>query len=216
MPPNFSLGKVYVIRNTGNTKLYVGSTVRTLAQRMAQHRKIALQNDERPLYSSMREMGVNKFYIELIEDFPCERKEQLNAKEGQHIRALNSQVPNGFNSYVAGRTRKEYRADNKESLTEVNRDYHAANKESLAVYQKEYRDANKEAILARDREYHRANKEAIAVRARVYRAANKEALKVKKHTYYSAHSAEINAKRRELAAAKKAARIQADPENDAN
>ena len=205
MAPDFGLGKVYVIRNTENANLYVGSTVRTLAQRMAQHRKIALQNDERPLYLSMRELGVNKFYIELLKDFPCERKEQLNAEEGQHIRALNSQVPNGFNTYVAGRTRKEYRADNKAALAVVHRDYHAANKESLAVYKKEYRNANKEDILARDREYHRANKEAIAARAGVYRDANKEALKAKRHAYYLAHAAEINAKRRELTAAKNAA-----------
>ena len=39
MAPDFGLGKVYVVLNTVNAMKYIGSTVRTLAQRMAQHRR---------------------------------------------------------------------------------------------------------------------------------------------------------------------------------
>ena len=98
MAPDFGLGKVYVIRNTENAKCYVGSTVRTLAQRMVQHRSVALKSNlNLPLYVAMREIGISKFYVELLEDAPCERREQLLKAEGIKIRELNTLVPNGYN-----------------------------------------------------------------------------------------------------------------------
>ena len=34
----------------------------------------------------MRELGVENFYIELIENFPCDTVEELRAREGHYIR----------------------------------------------------------------------------------------------------------------------------------
>jgi len=109
MAPNYALSKVYVIRNTINEKLYVGSTTRTLAQRMTQHRCYYNKgrNTKFPLYEAMNELGVEHFYIELWKDAPCERKEQLHKCEGDAIRELKTIVPEGYNSRVAGRKYSE-------------------------------------------------------------------------------------------------------------
>ena len=99
---DYSRAKLYTIRNTVNDKLYIGSTVRTLAQRMTQHRSAAKNNYVYPLYEAMRSIGIDKFYIELLVDCPCERKEQLHAMEGSKIRGINTLVPNGYNVRIAG------------------------------------------------------------------------------------------------------------------
>ena len=180
MAPDFGLGKVYVVLNTVNAIKYVGSTVRTLAQRMAQHRMQAQGNDGRPLYGAMRELGVDKFYIELLADFPCERREQLNAEEGRRIRELGTLAPNGYNLLVAGRSKNDYYTD------------------------------NKVAILAKVSAHYEVNKEAINHRRKhTYNVANKEAIKLRGQAYYAAHAEEIKVKQRARDAAKKAAAAQA-------
>ena len=50
----------------------------------------------------MNELGVENFYIELIEQFPCENKEQLLAKEGEYIRKMAT-----LNHQTQGRTIQE-------------------------------------------------------------------------------------------------------------
>ena len=213
MAPNFSLGKVYVIRNTDNDKVYVGSTVRTLAQRMAQHRP-ACKNERKagyPLYEAMNELGVDKFYIELLEDVPCERREQLTAAEGRYIRELKTIAPDGYNSYIAGRNFQQwcednreaqsvykiaYRIANKETLNAASREYHSEHKEANNARSREYHFANKEDQNLKSRESHMANKEDRNASRREYRAAHIEAEKATKKAYYEANADDVKAKAR--------------------
>ena len=60
----------------------------------------------------MNEIGVEKFYIELLDYFPCNTREELYQREGECIRSHNSEL----NSKIQGRTNKEYREDNREEL----------------------------------------------------------------------------------------------------
>ena len=53
------------------------------------------------LYQKMRETNINDWYIELYEDFPTERKEQLNKREGVIIREIGT-----LNKNIAGRTKE--------------------------------------------------------------------------------------------------------------
>jgi hypothetical protein len=57
----------------------------------------------------------NDVRIELIEEYPCDNKIQLNKKEGEHIRNNTC-----LNRCIPGRTKKErekkYRENNKEHL----------------------------------------------------------------------------------------------------
>ena len=123
---DYSRGKIYLIRNTVNELLYVGSTCQTVSQRMTQHRSDAkkIKKQNYLIYKAMRELGADKFYIEWHSDFPCERGEQLTKREGEVMRELGT-LKNGYNKIQAGRSAAEWYKDNAESV-----------KEKVAVYKK--------------------------------------------------------------------------------
>jgi group I intron endonuclease len=113
--PDYNKGQVYVIRNTVNDFVYVGSTTQTISQRWAEHMTNVRGKNKKhsKIYRAIEELGVDNFYIEFVEAWPCENKGQLCAREGHHIRQLDS-VKNGYNDRVAGRTDKQrYQEDDK-------------------------------------------------------------------------------------------------------
>ena len=92
--PDYSKAKIYKILNDVDDDVYVGSTCQPLSVRMAGHRCYSGTSPLK-LYHKMRDIGVHHFYIELIEETPCENKEQLRAREGEYIRkygTLNIQI----------------------------------------------------------------------------------------------------------------------------
>ena len=117
MDNKYKNGKIYTIRNKNdNTLIYVGSTIGPLYKRFSQHKIDSKkpENKNRQIYIKMNETNFNDFndwYIELYEDFPCDRKEQLTRREGQVIRDIGT-----LNKIISGRTKKEYGEDKKEII----------------------------------------------------------------------------------------------------
>ena len=72
MAPNFQNGKIYCIRRQDDAGkiVYIGSTVRPLGERMAEHRDSAKLVSTK-FYDLMNQVGSNQFYIELLRNFPC-------------------------------------------------------------------------------------------------------------------------------------------------
>ena len=87
---------------------------------MANHRSSveSYKKKDSKLYNLMRELGSDCFYIELLLDFPCERKEQLTAKEAEYIRQMGT-----LNKLINGRTKKEWEHDNHEHVKAVKKQY---------------------------------------------------------------------------------------------
>ena len=133
---NYKNGKIYVIRNHCNDMVYVGHTTQPLKRRFGRH-KSDCKRRTRSLYNAMNDLGIDKFYIELVEECPCYNKEQLYAKEGYYIREFDS-YNNGYNSVIAGRSRKKHYEDNKEKLKEKRKIYYEQNKEKAKTYNKQY------------------------------------------------------------------------------
>ena len=129
------------IRNNITDDIYVGSTTQPLSKRMAYHREDAKRekHKHRTFYLKINEIGIENFYIELIEDCPCETLEQLRKREGYYIRKMGT-----LNHKIAGRTKKEYSDDNKEYFKEHDKEYYKANKHKFKQHNKEYYEANKE------------------------------------------------------------------------
>ena len=168
---NYQNGKIYKIVDISRTKIYIGSTTKQyVSQRMDEHRrkfrdwKLGKYNYTSS-FQLFEEFGVDNCIIELIELYPCESRDELNMKEGEHIK--NNVC---VNKNVAGRTVKEYREDNKEKLKEINKEYYQSHKETtkqyyqdnilkVKDYNKEYRDKNKEEINAKKKLYYHENKE---------------------------------------------------------
>ena len=99
--PDYSTGKIYNMLNTIDDNIYVGSTAETLGQRMAKHRANMKLTPHVKLYKHMHELGVEQFYIELIENVPCNDIYELRAREGYHIRKRGT-----LNQKIAGRTKQ--------------------------------------------------------------------------------------------------------------
>jgi len=82
--PDYANGKIYKIVNTENDKVYIGSTTRTLAQRMGDHR-YAAKTERSKLYKAMRFHGIEQFSVKLVKDYSCDAEQQLLAKEFQIV-----------------------------------------------------------------------------------------------------------------------------------
>ena len=91
--PNYQLSKIYKIvplNSEDDSDIYIGSTTKnTLAERMAEHRsKYRHWLEGISKVSSFRlfdKYGLENCYIFLIEEYPCNTKDELRAREGHFI-----------------------------------------------------------------------------------------------------------------------------------
>ena len=65
------------------------------------------------IYDLFNEYGVENCKIELLEYFPCDTLQELERREGEHIRNNES-----VNKVVAGRTKQESYHDKKDKILE--------------------------------------------------------------------------------------------------
>ena len=191
MSRNYQNGKIYCIRNTITNDIYVGSSCEPhLSKRMVKHRSSAKNERDRNmlLYQKMNELGIENFYIELIENYPCESKDQLRAREGHYIREIAT-----LNKRIETRTDKEWREDNKEYIQEWKKQHYQEHKEEINKQSKQYREENKDKIKERSKDYEK-NKEEIIAKVNEYRAENADVIKQRKKDYYEKNKEYIKQK----------------------
>ena len=136
----YSKSKIYCIRNHINDDIYIGSTTTTLSNRMSKHRyDCKNQCGTIKLYQMMNEIGIDNFYIELLEEYPCNNLEQLRKREGETIRQHGT-----INMQIAGRSKKEYVDEHKEEKKEYDRVYREQNRETRNAQKREYYNQNKD------------------------------------------------------------------------
>jgi len=139
---DYKNGKIYTIRSHQTDQFYIGSTTQPLSKRFncqkSRYKRYLLQLDH--YISSFEILKHEDAYIELLEEFPCENKEQLCKREGELIRDNNC-----VNKRIEGSTRQEInkRYNNKLKMKEYQKKYREDNKEKIKEYQKQYRDRNK-------------------------------------------------------------------------
>jgi hypothetical protein len=131
---NYQNGKIYCIRNSIDDDIYVGSTTQPLSKRMAWHRQSSTQQKKKhyKLYQKMNNIGIDHFYIELYEQYPCQSKEELFRKEGETMRELKPVL----NNKIQGRTLEEWLEDNKEYLEKDRKERYAKNRDKILEYKK--------------------------------------------------------------------------------
>jgi hypothetical protein len=110
----YSKGKIYAIRSKLTDTLYIGSTCQTLNKRFGEHngrfKNYKVGNDN---LTSFIILANGDAFIELIEDFPCSSKKELECREGEFILKHKDKV---VNKLVAGRTDAEYYSDNRTKI----------------------------------------------------------------------------------------------------
>ena len=157
--PDYKLGKIYMIYpkvdNVDEGDVYYGSTTDTLARRMSSHR---YQSCCKILFDKY---GVKNCFIELVEEYPCETKEQLNKKEGEYIRNHKC-----VNKLIAGRTGEEWYTDNKSKISEQKKEYYIENVDKLKEYKKQYYIENKDKRLEYKKQYRIVNRDKLSEQAK--------------------------------------------------
>ena len=97
-------GKIYAVRNDITDDIYIDSTTIALSKRKVKHRCHAKKTpDVSFLYTCMNERGIEHFYIELVENFPCNSVEELRKREGEITREIGT-----LNKRIEQRDMKEY------------------------------------------------------------------------------------------------------------
>ena len=150
---DYKNGKIYKIVSDLTNNIYIGSTCQLLCKRLAKHKTNIKNAHNKCTVIELLKLGETR--IELIEDFPCERKEQLNAREGYYIKLYKDIC---VNRKIEGRTRKQYNEENKDTINERQKQYNKVNKEKIAERKKQYREVNKEKIAEKKKAYYQAKK----------------------------------------------------------
>jgi group I intron endonuclease len=110
--PNYSLGKIYKIVNSENEKVYIGSTVQRLSKRMAGHRDAVRAGEELSrFYKAMRKIGIDKFKIELVKEFPCSDKKELETEEFRIIQKVKKRGVSLYNMFIEKRGNVRFEAE---------------------------------------------------------------------------------------------------------
>ena len=143
MPKDYSQGIIYKITSKNTGRCYIGSTVQKLSMRMASHRRDykSYKKGSKKYCSSYMILEDGNIKYECIAKNPCENLEQLRKAEGFYQKKYDC-----VNLLIAGRTKKEYRQDNKQRIKGRDSKYRQKNKEKISKQRKEYRQKNKEKI----------------------------------------------------------------------
>ena len=128
--PHYNQGKIYSIRSLSRPDLvYIGSTSQSLAKRYGQHK---LPSNK---VTSSQIIALGDSYIELVEEYKCDNKNQLQRREGEIIRSTDC-----VNKVIPGRTTTEYRIDNADKYKQ----YYIDNIDRIKQYRIDNLDKSKE------------------------------------------------------------------------
>ena len=109
---NYQNAKIYKLTSQHTDWIYIGSTTKTLEERLRGHRYKHTQwrNGKAKYTTSFTLFELGPVNIELIKPYPCDTKQELEAEEGPYI---NTEA-NTLNKIHLGRTPAEYRQANRE------------------------------------------------------------------------------------------------------
>lgn len=95
---DYTKGKIYAIINKINVPVCIGSTVQKLNKRWSEYRSYYNNPNHKnynwKISALMREHGVENFWMELLEEYSCDSRVELQAREGYHQRRyLDNGIP---------------------------------------------------------------------------------------------------------------------------
>ncbi len=147
-------GKIYKIIDNTTDNIYIGSTCEKLCRRLQKHKSsyncYLNPNVKQGYMRSFDILKNNDYKIILIEDYPCENKEQLLSREQYYIDTLNcinhnNPIHNKKDYY------KQYSEKNRDRLNKMSREWDNNNKEKRRATSKKYADKNKEKSASNQR-----------------------------------------------------------------
>jgi hypothetical protein len=182
------IGRVYKLTSSQTCDVYIGSTTQLLPKRLTRHKHDYKRYicSKRCYTSAVEVLKHGDVTIELIYEGSFTTINELRRLEGSFIK----ETENCINKFVAGRTDKEYRQDNKEWRKEYKKEYYQVHKKQIKECNKEYRQTHKEQYKEYKKEYRQIYKEQLKEYDKEYRQTHKEQLK----EYYETNKDKINVK----------------------
>ena len=129
---NYQNGKIYKIIDNTNNNFYVGSTCEKLCRRLQKHKasyKCYLNPNVKQGF--MRSFNIIKngdFKIILIEEYPCESKEQLLAREQYFIDKIDC-INHNNTIHKSKEYQQNWRNNNREHYNKKSRDWADKNRD---------------------------------------------------------------------------------------
>ena len=146
--PDYSRGKIYKLICHRSVLVYIGSTCEpTLAKRLASH-VVAYKrylNGKRRYVSSFKVLESGVYEIILIENCPCDNKDELRKRERFFIEEREC-----VNKNLPGRTMTEYNNNHKAAYKQ----YYIVNKPKFIIHAKSYYTKNKDKVLNYHKQYY--------------------------------------------------------------
>ena len=196
--PDYKQGKIYKIVCNVTGKVYIGSTIEILARRLAGHRRAykTFKEGKSTNVTSYQIIEQGNYDIVLIENCPCESKEELLRRERYFIESLDC-----VNKIIPTRTKKEYIQENIEKIRERRKQYCLENIEKITERRKQWRIDNIEKTKQyridnrektkqyeidnkeKRKQWLIDNKESIKETVKQYRLNNKDAMNEKRRKY---------------------------------
>jgi hypothetical protein len=175
--------KIYTIRSYQTDKYYIGSTCDALHKRLYGHRQKykSYLNDTYHFTSSFDIIKYEDHYIELLEDYKCESKNELFKREGELIRKYKDEI---VNCRIEGRTSKERYENNKDKINEQKKEYNKNNKDKIKEQKKEYQKDNKDKIKEYQKEHYELNKDKLKEYQKEHYELNKNIISERHKKYY--------------------------------
>ena len=163
--PDYQLGKIYKIVCNVTGLIYVGSTTeKNLSRRLSNHKsayKKSVVDNKNCQISSHKIIEGGDFDIVLVENYPCNNKDELYQRENYWydlIECVNKNRP--FNSIQETKEKKkEYYVNNKEKKKEYDREHRLKNRDTLIEKKRMYNFKNKDRISEYNKQYKSKKKE---------------------------------------------------------
>ena len=179
--PDYQLGQIYMIEpicEHEESERYYGSTIqKKLSVRFAGHTQNykSWKNGKRRFVSSFslfEKYGVENCRILLIENFPCNSKYELEAREAHFIRSFDC-----LNKNIPTRTYKQYCDDNAEKIKDNHKRYRENNMERLKEWNKQYFKDNADKKKEYMQKYYKDNTDKFKEYRKQYWKMNSEKFK---------------------------------------
>lgn len=185
---SYNKGKIYKIISNNTDKIYIGSTCcNLLSSRFSGHncnyKKYKL--GEMSYITSFDILDCGNCQIILLEDYPCESKDQLRAREQYYIDLYKDICVNKQCAFLSLEKKKQ-------NKHEYNKKYIEQNKEELSQKNKIWRENNQEKCKKLDKLKRERNPEKYKLMQKKYREDNKEYFKNKNAKYIEEHKDSLN------------------------
>ena len=144
--PDYQNSKIYKLVSNKTSDIYIGSCLMRLSTRLSNHKNLSNTCASKKLFTNDAIIT-----IVLLENYPCNTKNELKARELHYITTNNCiNINKPFNCDIPYGDGKAW-----------DKKYQQANKEQLSAYRNEYKSINAEHIKENQKKYNASHRDQI-------------------------------------------------------